>query len=486
MKKILFSTMLLFATSLFSFAQENRPNYQDIQSGLVAPRMSINRATTITPSEILYWVGEGSNEMIAVFYWCQEANIGLAYGYRWNGTKTIGDMLQEIADTDNERFFLDINSEGWVLQYTYADETYTEYIEDEGWLMYYFEGNSDYPSLNSQIYNAAVFVMQEAGDCDFSSTEIIPVPNPNATPPIEYFDGIVGSEGCKAIYWENPTILGWATTCEITRGYQNIASPTVLASYGEEQNVIGAATASTTNVVSLGDGGSAVLTFDYIISDGEGYDFAVFENSLNDVFLELAFVEVSSDGVNFVRFPATSYTQTTTQIADAGSIDATNINNLAGKYRAGWGVPFDLAELADSANLDVNHITHIKIIDVVGSIDPQYATYDAFGHIINDPYPTAFASGGFDLSGVAVLNGEIINAIQNNNADITFSIFPNPCSDFINIKHSLPEKITLYDTFGRILIQENSNSHIKIDMKNYPSGIYFIKIGNEISKFVKK
>ena len=41
------------------------------------------------------------------------------------------------------------------------------------------------------------------------------------------------------------------------------------------------------------------------------------------------------------------------------------------------------------------------------TIDPQYARYDAHGHMVNDPYPTAdtiWASGGFDLTGVAVMH----------------------------------------------------------------------------------
>ena len=154
--------------------------------------------------------------------------------------------------------------------------------------------------------------------------------------------------------------------------------------------------------------GVAVVTFDQPISNGEGYDFAVFENALNSTFLELAFVEVSSDGVHFYRFPSVSNTQTTTQIANAGSVDATNLKNLAGKYMVGWGTPFDLAELAGYSNLDINNITHVRIVDVVGTIDPMYASIDKNGHIINDPYPTNFTdngTGGFDFSGVAVMNG---------------------------------------------------------------------------------
>ena len=46
----------------------------------------------------------------------------------------------------------------------------------------------------------------------------------------------------------------------------------------------------------------------------------------------------------------------------------------------------------------------IKIIDVVGSINESFATYDINGKPINDPYPTAFATGGFDLDAIGVIN----------------------------------------------------------------------------------
>ena len=79
------------------------------------------------------------------------------------------------------------------------------------------------------------------------------------------------------------------------------------------------------------------------------------------------------------------------------------INNLAGKYRAGYGTPFDLAELADSTGIDIDSIVFVRIVDVVGSIDPEFGSYDAYGHLVNDPFPTTSYSSGFDLSGVAVL-----------------------------------------------------------------------------------
>jgi hypothetical protein len=136
---------------------------------------------------------------------------------------------------------------------------------------------------------------------------------------------------------------------------------------------------------------------------------AVFENgfitSLPLAYLELAFVEVSTNGTDFVRFPSESLTQTTTQIGGFGVLDTTNIDGLAGKYQAGFGTPFDLSQVAGlSPNVDVSDINFVRVVDVVGSIDPALGSRDSLGNLINDPYPTAFPSGGFDLNGVGVIH----------------------------------------------------------------------------------
>ena len=300
------------------------------------------------------------------------------------------------------------------------------------------------------------------------------------------FDGIVGSEGCKAIHCDSPQFIEWATGCTVIRGYMNIALPqNGYASYGEETDAIGKATENTTNVVSLGDGGTAVLTFQTPIANGAGYDFAVFENSFSDDFLELAFVEVSSDGVNYFRFPATSNTQTTTQIGGYGTLNATLINNLAGKYKAGWGTPFDLDELPDDDNLDKNDIRYVKIVDVVGTIDPEFATYDFFGNIVNDPYPTAFASGGFDLAGVGVIHNRNTVSIFAP-TEILVSLFPNPCKNTLYI-NATPCEIVLKNALGQKLQQwKSTETQLSIDMSGYASGIYFIELQNNQSRKVIK
>lgn len=57
----------------------------------------IPEEATINFSEILYWVGEGTNEAVMAVNW---ADTALAWGYRWNGTATVADMMADIAAAD--------------------------------------------------------------------------------------------------------------------------------------------------------------------------------------------------------------------------------------------------------------------------------------------------------------------------------------------------------------------------------------------------
>ncbi len=214
-----------------------------------------------------------------------------------------------------------------------------------------------------------------------------------------------GQAGSTAIHKDSASLLSWATGVEVTRGPVDITDLSKgYASYGTANNALGKAEGTSTGVVSLGDGGMATLTFDKAITNGPGSDFAVFENGFGDTFLEIGFVEVSSDGSNFFRFDAVSLTPTETQVGGFGALDTTNLHNFAGKYRQGYGTPFDLDELADIAGLDVDNITHVRVIDVIGTIDDNYATYDSLGNKVNDPYSTPFSSGGFDLDAIGVIN----------------------------------------------------------------------------------
>jgi hypothetical protein len=196
---------------------------------------------------------------------------------------------------------------------------------------------------------------------------------------------------------EDSRIVGWASAVESVAFGEAVDEE-----WMNPEAALGPAEGTPGNVVALGRGGHIVLQFDPPMTDGEGPDLAVFENSLNDSFLELAFVEVSSNGEDFARFP-NSY-QGTEPVATYAGHEATWISGLAGKYRIGYGTPFDLANLVcdpgvTDGSVDITSITYVRIVDIIGDGE----TKDTAGRPIYDPYPTV-GSAGFDLDGVAALH----------------------------------------------------------------------------------
>ena len=55
---------------------------------------------TISADEILYWVGEGENEVVVAISWCSYTETALAWGYRFDGEATVFQALTDIAAAD--------------------------------------------------------------------------------------------------------------------------------------------------------------------------------------------------------------------------------------------------------------------------------------------------------------------------------------------------------------------------------------------------
>ena len=148
--------------------------------------------------------------------------------------------------------------------------------------------------------------------------------------------------------------------------------------------------------------------------------------------MEFAFIEVSSDGEHFVRFPnyylGSEPVGSDTEVG-GGANDPTYVYNLGSKYMIGYGNGYDLEELnrvaeyisetkgtgecqftdtyvadfeANYSYLDMGSVSYVKIIDIIG----DGKTLDSTGTPIYDAYPT-HGSPGFDLSGVGVINAAV-------------------------------------------------------------------------------
>ncbi|MEX0327032.1 MAG: hypothetical protein AB3N33_13175 [Puniceicoccaceae bacterium] len=253
------------------------------------------------------------------------------------------------------------------------------------------------------------------------------------------FSPAAGDPGTVAVWSGDPLIKGWATGIEVEYGEE------VAEEWKTPEAALGPAFLNDNDVVVLGRGGSAVLEFMPSIRDGDGYDFAVFENSFSGTFLELAYVEVSSDGVHFVRFP--NYSLTADPVGGFGVLQAEYIEGFAGKHAGGFGTPFDLSELAAAhaallqgydrfseaygdtlrenfPHLNLEAIQYVRLIDIPG----DGSRLDCEGFPVYDPYPTIITAG-FDLDAVGVLNPVTIPVISFSDWSGGFSLEPRENAD---------------------------------------------------------
>lgn len=206
-----------------------------------------------------------------------------------------------------------------------------------------------------------------------------------------------GQSGSTAIHMDSVDFVAWA------KGWINYNVGTDdNPKYRDPDQAIGKAEGSSFDIVSLGRGGDITLTFDPPIKNGSKWDFAVFENGFDYNFLELGYVEVSSNGTIFIRFENDS--RTLNPVSAYGTLDPTDLTGFASKYKQGYGTPFDLQDLANHSKvldgtINLDAITHVRIIDIVG--DGSYT--DTSGDVIYDPYPTQ-GGAGFDLDAIGVIH----------------------------------------------------------------------------------
>ena len=283
------------------------------------------------------------------------------------------------------------------------------------------------------------------------------------------------TEGTTAIHMDSSIIVSWAT------GYKNyIAGPEVDEIWQTPEKALGQAVGASVDIVCLGRGGQITFIFDTLIVNKEGADFVTFENALNHTFLELAWVEVSMDGIYFERFPNRSLTMNS--VGTFGDINPTKINGYCSKYRQAYGTPFNL----DSVNLDT--IQYIRFVDIVGDGN----ALDTDGNIIYDPYPTT-ESAGEDIEAIGVINaGKIQEGIEEI-SNSGFNIFPNPASENFQLIVSNFElgtkfvEIQIFDLTGNIVINYPLKKKInnqQIDVSSLKNGLYIVKLGQITEKLI--
>lgn len=74
---------------------------------------------------------------------------------------------------------------------------------------------------------------------------------------------------------------------------------------------------------------------------------------------------------------------------------------------------------------------------------------------------------------------------QISNFQLSFSIYPNPTNTILNLFVNSKENIVITNLLGEIVLQKTAEGKVELDVSSLSTGIYFIKVGNEMRKFVK-
>ncbi len=128
-------------------------------------------------------------------------------------------------------------------------------------------------------------------------------------------------------------------------------------------------------------------------------------------------------------------------------------------------------------------LTHVIDLDV-----DMVTMFMNSTEVYNGPFYSGGNLGGFDFFSIDtnteiyiddVLYADGVVGISENTVD-TFSVYPNPVSDFLNIKAKTNvEQVVIYDALGKAVLSVNPEViSPKIDMSSLTSGMYFVKVSS--------
>ena len=84
--------------------------------------------------------------------------------------------------------------------------------------------------------------------------------------------------------------------------------------------------------------------------------------------------------------------------------------------------------------------------------------------------------------------GEFALAVEE--VAVESNIYPNPAQDYVMVESSEAEYVEVVDMYGRVLFATEMSETIKVDMSEFASGIYFVKLqangATSVQKVVKK
>ncbi len=244
--------------------------------------------------------------------------------------------------------------------------------------------------------------------------------------------------------------------------------------YDRNDNLIIAADSSIYRTTDYG------ITWETVLQSDHHIDFHCFYVSQNNIIYAGTHKDKifkSSDGGTTWTKLEQGFT-TETNISCIGSPDMGN-RIICGSYNEGYFISNDEGLSWTSYTENLPPYTGM----IVQELFREFA-YDGQG--------TLFAA---TFTGVYKWDN-ILTVQQNNNEPSELEIFPNPASEFIEIsvgsRHALPNAdIRILNVFGEIVstsvcsADTSASGGQRIDVSGLPSGVYFVRVGGRVMKFIK-
>lgn len=142
---------------------------------------------TTTANDILYWIGEGENEMIFIVNWC-DPEVALAWGYRFSEESVVlKDVMDEIMNADH-RFNYIVGAWG-VDNFTYRDSIYDLTVAEGNYLLFLINGEMGMVGYSEQTISDGDYVKWGENSCSHTdenwnmswTTNITPATTPSGS-----------------------------------------------------------------------------------------------------------------------------------------------------------------------------------------------------------------------------------------------------------------------------------------------------------------
>ncbi len=132
--------------------------------------------------------------------------------------------------------------------------------------------------------------------------------------------------------------------------------------------------------------------------------------------------------------------------------------------------------------VDIEYLSDVMPQAVSIYLDPSLVKRYEDKHYssLGEAMVSFFTVDNLSFEGEAVLSTGDINKDGNPN------IYPNPAKSTLRITLDERQPISIYNTTGMLIEQHTANATHTLDVSDYPTGIYIIKSGSGVKRFVKE